>query len=376
MTDEKTRSPEPEPEPRNLLEEYMEDNREFHDRVNDSYVVKGDEIPWEVNTQGRLKFYSLPQIDDAVLPEMYVFKHRIAEKSGRHTHQGGLILFGIQGEGATVVDDQRVEWSRGDLVLLPVKPGGITHQHFNRNDPDNPAEWLAIIPHPYFVQLGAELTQNEISQEWHEAHGDALDAEDHDHHGDLSPADHGDITYPFEDFDYSDWLDYEEPEETETLYDDLIVERNKFRKSMAESQEAGNWAKIEADQPDWEWNPQGKTKWYLHPSFNDRSVKNLLFAVQEIPPGSRSGKQHRQGGAVHFVLEGTGHSNVAGRRFDWEAGDYLGLPLRPDGQPVQHFNDDPENPARFIVSEPRFPAMGFDKGCGFAQLESCPEYSE
>jgi gentisate 1,2-dioxygenase len=256
------------------------------------------------------------------------------------------------------------------MVLLPIKPGGVTHQHFNRNGPDDPAEWLAINYLPHSFQLGAQFTHNEVSNDWDATHSDAMDADDHDHghsHGNRGSS--GDCSAPLENFDYADWLDYEEPDSVKTLYEDLIIRRNRFRQQMAQSQAAGNWGLLTDAQTEWESNPQGKMKWYLHPAFEDRSIRTLIAAVQEIPPGSRSGKQHRQGGVTHYVLKGKGHTVIGGQRWDWTADDYIGLPLNPEGLTVQHFNDSPDKPARLLVAEPGWSAqLGIDKGCGFEQL--------
>jgi quercetin dioxygenase-like cupin family protein len=375
MVDERSRSKESEPEPVVRYEEVFTHMNNVQDRVENPYAVRSGEVPWENSRQGKLKYYSMIEMENVPIPDMMTFRHEIPDESGRHTHQGGLALFATKGQGATLVDDERVPWEAGDLVLLPVKPGGVTHQHFNRNGPDNPAEWLAIFYMPELEQLGAELTQDSVSKEW-EGHGDAMGGLDeghsHDHDGKR-------INTEFSDFDYQDWADYEEPDAVDSFYDDLIRRRNRHRKSMAEAQNAGNWAIIKNDQPDWEWNPQGKIKWYLHPMYDQigdaRSMKNQLYSVQEIPPGSRSGKQIRQGGVAHYILEGEGHSVIDGKKFEWSENDYLGLPVKPDGLTVQHFNDDPSNPARFIRCEiNKFSTFGYDMGCGFKQLEACPEY--
>jgi hypothetical protein len=152
---------------------------------------------------------------------------------------------------------------------------------------------------------------------------------------------------------------------------------------VAQAQKAGNWAVIKGDDLEYEINPQGKMKWYLHPSFEDRSIRSLLFYIQEIPPGSRSGKQHRQGGLVHYILKGKGHTIIDGARYkdgpkrlEWDAEDYMAIPLSPEGCQFQHFNDDPENPAKIVVTEPShgYELGWLDLGCGFEQLENCPEY--
>ncbi len=122
-------------------------------------------------------------------------------------------------------------------------------------------------------------------------------------------------------------------------------------------------------------NRQGLMRWYMHPDIDDTILKTLMFFVQEIPPGSRSGRLMFQGGQVMFIIEGRGHTLIDGVKYAWEARDVVSLPLKRDGIVVQHFNDDPDNPARFIAAEPNwFACTGVDRGSGFEQLEDSPDY--
>ncbi len=53
----------------------------------------------------------------------------------------------------------------------------------------------------------------------------------------------------------------------------------------------------------------------------------------------------------------------------------LNLPLRKLGIIVQHVNEDPNLPARFVAAEPNlFACTGVDRGSGFEQIEDAPEY--
>lgn len=123
-----------------------------------------------------------------------------------------------------------------------------------------------------------------------------------------------------------------------------------------------------------EVNEQGMMRWYMHPSITHTVLSTLLFFEQEIPPGSRSGRLRFQGGQVIFIVEGRGYTLLDGVRYDWAAGDVINLPLRKQGIVVQHFNADPERPARFVATEPNFLACTtVDRGCGFNLIEPCPE---
>ena len=124
-------------------------------------------------------------------------------------------------------------------------------------------------------------------------------------------------------------------------------------------------------------NRQGLMRWYLHPAILDTVLSTLAIYRQEIPPGSRSGRLKFQGGQIMFIVAGKGYTLLDGVKHAWEAGDVLNLPLRRDGIVVQHFNDDPEQPAAFLAVEPNlFAATGVDRGCGFEQIEPAPDFRE
>ena len=124
-----------------------------------------------------------------------------------------------------------------------------------------------------------------------------------------------------------------------------------------------------------ESNQMGLTRWYLHPSITDTVISSLVFFEQEIPPGSRTGRLKFQGGQVIYILEGRGHTLIDGVKHAWEGGDLLNLPLRKDGILVQHLNDDPDKPAKFVAVEPNlWQCTGIDRGCGFELLQSSPDF--
>lgn len=124
-----------------------------------------------------------------------------------------------------------------------------------------------------------------------------------------------------------------------------------------------------------ETNSMGIFKWYLHPAMEATAIRTLLFWTQEIPPGSHSGKQKHQGGRVHFVKEGKGYTMVDNIKHEWEKGDLIMIPVKPEGVVFQHFNSDTERAAILVSAEPNwYDAMGVDMGSGFEQIEDAPEY--
>jgi len=76
-------------------------------------------------------------------------------------------------------------------------------------------------------------------------------------------------------------------------------------------------------------------------------VTQVLFAHYIVMyPGGRSQKHGHMNEAVFYVLDGKGHDIHDGIRYDWEAGDIV---VVANSCVHQHFNDDQERPARFLV---------------------------
>jgi quercetin dioxygenase-like cupin family protein len=132
-------------------------------------VVRKDDREVELSRQGRIRYYLNHQIHpDTPLQQWLVFTHELRTQSGKHRHQGGLVIYVIDGKGYSIVEGERLDWEKGDLLLLPMKPGGVEHQHFNL-DPAKPSNWIAFINTPLMEHLAHEMTQMEDSAEFKEA---------------------------------------------------------------------------------------------------------------------------------------------------------------------------------------------------------------
>lgn len=160
------------------------------------------------------------------------------------------------------------------------------------------------------------------------------------------------------------------PRASLNLYNELLRLRDQQREKKKQAISV-----VDGDDLSWEVNPQGKMKWYLHPCIDDTAIQTLIIYLQEIPPGSSSGKQKTQGGTVIFVVEGKGHTLINDATHYWEKEDVVQIPIRPDGVVFQHFNDDTKQPAQLICAEPNLVnALGVDRGSGFEQIEDAPVF--
>lgn len=339
-------------------EKLMQTMREWRRRAETGLVViRGKKIPWFQNRQGRVRYYLLPPYKaDTALQTMAVFEQIIYRHSGMHRHQGGLAIYVLDGEGYSTLDGERVDWATGDLLLLPIKPGGVTHQHFNR-DPDRPARWLAFIPMAFQEYLGSELVQLKVSPDWlplENAHEKSKAARPQDF-----PTSSQNVVLAYAALEEA--MQTGEP----TLLDSLFRLRDDYRRQS----QSGLKVVRGRDLP-WEHNRQGTMRWYLHPDKRNVAIRSLLVYLQEIPPAGKSGRQQCPGGLVHYILDGRGAVEVNGVRYEWEAGDCVALPIKSSGVEYQFFNFDAQNPARYLAATPNFlDALGVDLGSSFEQLE-------
>jgi len=155
---------------------------------------------------------------------------------------------------------------------------------------------------------------------------------------------------------------------------DLLEQLFKMRDEQRDMVKKGTKV-VKGQQLPVETNRMGLYRWYLHPKLDDRATKAIMLWTQEIPAGSHSGKQKHQGGRVHYVLEGKGYTVVDGVKHDWEKGDVILLPIKPNGVVFQHFNSDTKNKARLVAAEPNWTdALGVDLGAAFEQVENAPEF--
>lgn len=162
-------------------------------------------------------------------------------------------------------------------------------------------------------------------------------------------------------------------------YDNSLKEAQRLRKEDEKLQEV-----IKAEKMPWEVSRHGLLKHVVNEKINGR-VKTVDIYIQEIPSGGRSGKHRHMAEEFLFVLEGRGydlHWDVNARigdqytwevekepkKYKWEAGDVIFVPVNTAHQ---HFNSDPEKPARLISGTNRiYKQMGFHD---LEQIEDAPK---
>lgn len=327
-------------------------------RQEGKVLLKGEEIPIRQERNGIARRYiSHSNAHEIGAPgwDHLSCLHMQTGRRGKHTHRGGgRLLFCLEGRGVTINNDVELHWERGDLELLPVTRTENSHEHFNL-DMGKPCRLLVMSFNPFKEAVANETRQVKDAAEFQGPERPEIYRPDN-----FVPQ----LAYIE---GYKIEFDHQKPA---NLLDDLFLRRNMWREYMSKAR----WLVKQKDQP-LETNRNGIYRWYIHPSFNDVAMKQILFWVHEIPAGSRSGKQKFQGGRIHFVIEGNGYSIVNDRKYNWGPEDVLLPPVISGGVVVQHFNTDPAHPARLACAEPNwYDIMGLDMACGFEQIEDCPEW--
>ncbi len=90
--------------------------------------------------------------------------------------------------------------------------------------------------------------------------------------------------------------------------------------------------------------PQTFSRHYVEPK--DGITQTLHIHLEEWGPGAKSQKHGHVNEAAFYILDGTGYEIHDGVRYDWQAGD---VAVVHQNCVHQHFNADPDKPARAIV---------------------------
>jgi quercetin dioxygenase-like cupin family protein len=366
MDDEKkTKTEETQTIPKGDYEGVLAGRRQFvEDQLSKKILIRKNERTEELNRQGFARHYLCKYtLNDTALQDWIVFVFHYQKHSGKHRHQGGLVIFVLEGKGATEIDGETLEWEPGDMILLPIKPDGVEHKHYNYDESAG-CKWIAFINIPLWDHVASEMAQLELSPEFLARYGNiagGITAPTRHSRREVQPHKIGKPELTKKAASTAE-------QEPKTLFDELIKRRDEERKQR----ENAIWL-IKGKSLQWESNAHGFMRWYLHPSMQNLAIRTLMSYLQEIPPGGKSGRQRHPGNVIMYILEGKGYTILDDERYEWEAGDVMTLPLRQGGVVYQHFNSDASQPVRLIAVEPNLiDATGIDRGSGFEELEPAP----
>ena len=132
-----------------------------------AWLIKGKDLPWEHNRQGKMQWYMHPALEDTCIRSMVFFRQEIPPggRSGVQKTPGGQIMYILQGRGYTLLDDERHDWEAEDCVNIPIRANGVTVQHVNL-DKREPVVFVCAdlnLVDLLGVDRGAELEQVEAA---------------------------------------------------------------------------------------------------------------------------------------------------------------------------------------------------------------------
>jgi gentisate 1,2-dioxygenase len=155
----------------NLLEwmyRLRDQQREFQGKG--AWLIKGRDLPWENNRQGKMKWFLHPALNNTAIRSMIVFEQEIAPggRTGAQKTPGGSVLYILEGKGYTLLDGERHDWQAEDLVNIPIRSNGVVVQHINA-DPHRRVRFVSAdlnLVDILGVDRGAEMEQVEAAPEW------------------------------------------------------------------------------------------------------------------------------------------------------------------------------------------------------------------
>ena len=155
----------------NLLEWLyaLRDRQREHQR-HGAWLIKGRDLGWESNRQGKMKWFLHPALNSTSIRSMIVFEQEIPPggRSGAQKTPGGSVLYILAGKGYTLLDGARHDWQAEDLINIPIRAGGVVVQHVNA-DARHPVRFVSAdlnLVDILGVDRGADLEQIEPAPDW------------------------------------------------------------------------------------------------------------------------------------------------------------------------------------------------------------------
>jgi quercetin dioxygenase-like cupin family protein len=342
--------------------------RQFEDRP----LIAYDDAVGELSPMGACRYYLDGNLfPDRALRDWRSFVMEMPVATGKHTHQGGLVIYILEGSGHSVIDGVEERWEAGDLLLLPVRAGGVEHQFFN-DRPGEPCRWLSAIHIPMFNQLGSEFTQQDYAAEF----GSGSDQPE----GWVPPRLRDEPQQAVEAPDgagaagalpqvavFANGPERKQALADENLFDALL----RLRDTQRSGWRGRGLSVVSSRHLPWEENGFARMKWFMHPLIFDTCIRTHIVYEVCVRPGERTGLLRHQGNSFCYAVAGSGKTSIDGVDWEWSAGDMIQLPARPPGIALRHsVADDAAGEARLICFELNtVDQVGLDRGCGFDLLE-------
>jgi len=104
------------------IESYLEES------LSDEFLGDGRGAACLVNMDTKDSYGTTPHVNVVV----QVLKPGVQDANHKHTNMAMFLVF--EGEGYSVIDGEKIEWKKGDLVYAPA---WLEHEHFNSSDTED-----------------------------------------------------------------------------------------------------------------------------------------------------------------------------------------------------------------------------------------------
>jgi gentisate 1,2-dioxygenase len=245
-----------------------------------------------------------------------------------HKHTASAVRFGLTGsKNFTGVEGEDIVFAPGDFVLTP---RDTWHNHGNKGD--DPAINLSILDYPLVETLHALQFDHDYRED-----GKAKTVQSARFPSDYSSRIYGTGGVMPRFVSHHRGVGASSP---------MFVYRYEPVRELLEKHR------------DWDGNPhEGLMVEYVDPLTGGPMFKTMTFFLQMLRPGERTLPVRQTASLLIAPFEGSGHSIIEGKRFDWAPYDTLAV---PGGCWAEHVNDSATDPVILFVAsdEPAQKAFG------------------
>jgi len=126
------------------------------ERAESRIVIKARELKWEDDKMVRSALM-VSEMTGFRLKTLHSWVGEIlpSGKTGKHRHTSEAIMLALSGQGYSVIDGKRYDWSEGDAIVMPAM---TWHQHFNASD-SKPFKFYAATNSPLTENIGLAMIE-------------------------------------------------------------------------------------------------------------------------------------------------------------------------------------------------------------------------
>jgi len=126
------------------------------ERAESRIVIKARELKWEDDKMVRSALM-VSEMTGFRLKTLHSWVGEIlpSGKTGKHRHTSEAIMLALSGQGYSVIDGKRYDWSEGDAIVMPAM---TWHQHFNASD-SKPFKFYAATNYPLTENIGLAMIE-------------------------------------------------------------------------------------------------------------------------------------------------------------------------------------------------------------------------